>query len=151
MELRRNRRDCFPSIRANSRSPISSVWIAIIHSLSDFHLGMAPWPWTSWGGGASAGRPFSFELKTLGEKVCYCQSLPSDLVLYLGASFSVYWWVQSLQDIQDGLKFIWSHRCFILMCHPSTVAIGDTFRSGWAIRNFKFSSTVIHYESTAFR
>ena len=41
------------------------------------------------GGGASAGKPFSFELKTKGEKVGYCQSLPSDFVL-LGASFSVY-------------------------------------------------------------
>ena len=40
------------------------------------------------GGGVSR-RPFSFELKTLGEKVCYCQSLPSDFVL-LGASYSVY-------------------------------------------------------------
>ena len=42
------------------------------------------------------------------ENVCYCQSLPSNFVL-LGASYSVYWWVQSLQDIQDGVKFIWSH------------------------------------------
>ena len=46
------------------------------------------------GGGASAGRPLSFELKTLGEKVGLfrgiCQSLPSDFVL-LGASFSVSW------------------------------------------------------------
>ena len=33
--------------------------------------------------------PFSFELKTLGEKVGYCQSLPSSFVL-LGASYSVY-------------------------------------------------------------
>ena len=36
-----------------------------------------------------AGRPFSFELKIIGEKVGYCQSLPSD-VLLLGASYSVY-------------------------------------------------------------
>ena len=42
-----------------------------------------------WGGGASAESPFNFELKTLGEKVGYCQSLPSDVVL-LGASSSVY-------------------------------------------------------------
>ena len=41
------------------------------------------------GGGAPAGRPFNFEVKTLGEKVGYCQSLSSDFVL-LGASFSVY-------------------------------------------------------------
>ena len=41
------------------------------------------------GGGASAGRQFSFELTTLGEKVGYCQSLPPDFIL-LGASFSVY-------------------------------------------------------------
>ena len=40
------------------------------------------------GGGASEGRPFSFELKTLGEKVGYCQSVPSDFVL-LGASYSI--------------------------------------------------------------
>ena len=40
------------------------------------------------GGGASAGRPFTFELKTLGENVGYCQSLSSDLVL-LGANFNV--------------------------------------------------------------
>ena len=32
-------------------------------------------------GWSLAGRPFSFELKVLGEKVGYCQSLPSD---YLG-------------------------------------------------------------------
>ena len=34
------------------------------------------------GGGASAERPFSFELKTLGEKVGYCQNLPSDFLLF---------------------------------------------------------------------
>ena len=37
-------------------------------------------------GWASAGRPFSFSLKTLGEKVGYCQSLSSNFVL-LGASY----------------------------------------------------------------
>ena len=42
-----------------------------------------PYPF-SWGSWASAGRPFSFELTTLGEKVCYCQSMPSDFEL-LGA------------------------------------------------------------------
>ena len=41
------------------------------------------------GGWASAGRPFSFELKPLGKKVGYCQSLPSDFVL-VGASYGVY-------------------------------------------------------------
>ena len=41
------------------------------------------------GKGASAGRPFSFELKPLGKKVGYGQSLSSDFVL-LGASYSVY-------------------------------------------------------------
>ena len=64
--------------------------IRIIHSFSDIDLGMVPCDIELFqGGGPSAGRPFSFELKTLGEKVGYCQSLPSDLVL-LGASFSVY-------------------------------------------------------------
>ena len=57
--------------------------------VSDFALEMAPCDLELLGGGASAGRPFSFELKTLGEKVGYCQSLPSDFVL-LGTSFSVY-------------------------------------------------------------
>ena len=40
-------------------------------------------------GWPSAGRPFSFELKSLGEKVGYCQSLASDVVLLDGASYSV--------------------------------------------------------------
>ena len=40
-------------------------------------------------GWSLAGRPFSFELKDLGEKVGYCQSLPSD-VLLLEASYSFY-------------------------------------------------------------
>ena len=62
--------------------------IGIIHSFSDFDLGITPCDLELLGG-ASAGRPFSFELKTLGEKVCYCQGLPSDFVL-LGSSFSVY-------------------------------------------------------------
>ena len=52
-------------------------------------------------GWASAESPFSFELKTLGEKVGYCQSLPSDCIL-LGVSYMG----QPLQDIQDGVKFI---------------------------------------------
>ena len=34
------------------------------------------------------------------------------------AHYSVYWWVQSPQDIQDGIKFIWRHQCSILNCHP---------------------------------
>ena len=34
------------------------------------------------GGGASAESPFNFELKTLGEKVNDCQSLPSDFLLH---------------------------------------------------------------------
>ena len=68
--------------------------IGVIHSFSDFGLGMTPCDLglflvCVWGGGASAGRPFTFELKTLGEKVGYCQSLPSDFLL-LGASHSVY-------------------------------------------------------------
>ena len=37
--------------------------------------------------------------------LCVCQSLPLNCVL-LGASYSVYWWVRSLQEIQDGVKFI---------------------------------------------
>ena len=40
-------------------------------------------------GWSSAGRPFTLELKTLGEKVGYCQSLSSDFLLH-GASSSVY-------------------------------------------------------------
>ena len=65
--------------------------IGIIHSFSDFDLGMTPCDLEHFlgGGWASAGRPFSFELKTIGEKVGYCQSLPSDFVL-LGASYNVY-------------------------------------------------------------
>ena len=43
---------------------------------------------------------------------------PSSDFLLLGASNKVYWWVQYLQDIQDGVKFIWSHRCSILIRHP---------------------------------
>ena len=58
--------------------------ILILH----FDLGMAPCELLR-GGGASAGRPFSFELNSLGEKVGYCQSLSSDVVL-LGACVSVY-------------------------------------------------------------
>ena len=47
-------------------------------------------PFPEGGGGWSlAGRPFSFEIKIVGEKVDYCQSLPSDFLL-LGASYSVY-------------------------------------------------------------
>ena len=41
--------------------------IGIIHSFSEFDLGMTPCD-LGLGGGASAGRPFSFELKTLGER-----------------------------------------------------------------------------------
>ena len=41
------------------------------------------------GGGASAGGPFNFELTTLGEKVGYCQSLHSNVML-LRASCGVY-------------------------------------------------------------
>ena len=64
--------------------------IGIIHSFSEFDLGMAPCDLEPLlGGWASAGRPFSFQLKTLGEKVGYCQGMPSDCVL-LAASFSVY-------------------------------------------------------------
>ena len=56
----------------------------IFHSFSDFDLGMAPCDLELLlGEGAlqTAGRPFSFELNTLGEQVGYCQSLPSDFVL----------------------------------------------------------------------
>ena len=69
--------------------------------------------------GPVGGIPSHLGHKTLGKKVCYCQSLPSNVVL-LGASYSVYWWVglQSLQDIPDGVKFILSHRCSILISHP---------------------------------
>ena len=65
--------------------------IGITHNFLDVDLGVTLYELEllPGGGGASAGRPFSFELKTLGEKVGYCQSLPSDFVL-LGASFSVY-------------------------------------------------------------
>ena len=71
----------------------SQCAIGIIHSFSEFDVGMAPSDLERLRGGggalqqdASAGR---FELKTLGEKVGNSQSLPSDFVL-LGASFSVY-------------------------------------------------------------
>ena len=47
----------------------------------------------------------SFCLSFCRGKVGYCQSLPSDVVLF-GASYGVYWGVQSLQDIQDGVKLI---------------------------------------------
>ena len=49
-----------------------------IHSFSDFDLRMPPCDLELFlvGGWASAGRPFTFELKILGEKVGYCQSLP---------------------------------------------------------------------------
>ena len=40
-------------------------------------------------GWSLAGRPFSFELNILGERVYYSQSLPSDFLL-LGASYNVY-------------------------------------------------------------
>ena len=67
--------------------------IGIIHSFPNFDLGMTPCElelYLAGGGGcSSAGRTFSFELKTLGEKVGYCQSLPSDFLL-IGASYSVY-------------------------------------------------------------
>ena len=81
--------------------------IGIIHSFSDFDHGMTSYDLELFlvGGCASAWRPFTFELKTLGEKVGYCQSLPSYFVL-LGASYSVYRWEQSLQYFQDGVKFI---------------------------------------------
>ena len=65
--------------------------IEISHSFSDFDRGMAPCDLELFlvEGWASAGIPFTFELKTLGEKVGYCKGLPSDFVL-LGASYSVY-------------------------------------------------------------
>ena len=121
MELCRNRRDCFLSIRANSSSTTSSVWMA--HSrwrsivVKEYAILVCPCPyvWNQWGGGRYI--PSHLGHNRVREKVCYCQSLPSNFVL-LGASYSVYWWVQSLQDIQDGVKFIWSHKCSILICHP---------------------------------
>ena len=60
--------------------------IGIIHCFSDFHLGMTPCDLEPFlvGGWPSAGRLFTFELKTFRGKVGYCQSLPSDFVL-LGA------------------------------------------------------------------
>ena len=134
IELCRNRRDYFLSIRANSNATISSVlmadsrwqpiglvywgvmpqqqpgslgqllsknvpfrsvlahifetseWnnitfrsqgdIGITHSVSDFDFGMTPYDLELFlGGWASAESPFSFELKTLGEKVNCCHSL----------------------------------------------------------------------------
>ena len=66
--------------------------IGIIHSLfSDFDLGMPPCDLELFlvGGWASAGRPFTFELTTLGEKVGYCESLPS-YVVSLGASYILF-------------------------------------------------------------
>ena len=66
--------------------------IGIIHSFSDLgmtpcdlDLGITPCDLELFlGGGASAESPFSFELKTLGEKVGYCQSLPSDVLITWG-------------------------------------------------------------------
>ena len=63
--------------------------IGIIHSFSDFDLRMTRVTLNLSWGAASTGSPFSFKLKSSGEKVGYCQSLSSDFVL-LGASFSVY-------------------------------------------------------------
>ena len=77
--------------------------IGIIHSFLDFDLRMTPCDLELFRGGASAGRPFSFNLKTLGEKVGYCQSLSSDFVL-LGASYNVYWWVQSSKIFKMALN-----------------------------------------------
>ena len=77
----------------------------------------------------------TFGSQNLAEKVCYCQSLPWNLV-WLGASYSVYWWVQSLQDIQDGVKFIWSHRCSILICHPF-----DCCKRGYVVLGLSNSSS----------
>ena len=84
------------------------------------------------------GIPSHLGHKTLGKKVWYCQSLPSNFVL-LGASYrsSVYWWVKSLHDIQDGVKFIWSHRCFILICHPL-----DCCERGYVVLGMSNSSYV---------
>ena len=96
------------------------------------------WPILEGGGGwASAGRPFSFELKTLGEKVGNCQSLPSDFIL-LGTSYSIYWWVQSLKDIQVGVNVIWSHRCSILICHPI-----DCCNRGYVVLGLSNSSYIL--------
>ena len=50
--------------------------IGIIHSFSDFDLGMTPCDLELFRGGASTGRPFSFELKPIGEKVGCCQTRP---------------------------------------------------------------------------
>ena len=88
-----------------------------------------------------SGIPSHLGHKTLAKKVCYCQSLPSNFVLF-GVSYSVYWWVQSLQDIQDGVKFIWSHRCSILICHPF-----DCCKSGYAVRGLSNSSWWFYFES----
>ena len=62
------------------------IVIGIIHIFSDFDLRMILCDlelFLRGGGWSSAGKPFSSELKILGEKVGYCQSLPSD-VIYLG-------------------------------------------------------------------
>ena len=58
--------------------------IGIIHSFSDFDLGMTPCDLEPFLRGVvglqQLVRPFSLELKTLGGRVGYCQSLPSDFL-----------------------------------------------------------------------
>ena len=100
MDLCWNRRDCFLSIRANSSSTTISAWMA--HSrwtsivVKEYVILVCPWSYL-WNQCMMGGIPSHLGHKTLGKKVCYCQSLPSNVViLAIGASYSVYWWVQSL-------------------------------------------------------
>ena len=59
--------------------------IGIIHSSSDFDHGMTSCDLELFlGGWASTGRPFSFKLKTLGEKVGYYHIACPQIFYYLG-------------------------------------------------------------------
>ena len=137
MDLCRNRRDCFLLIRANSSLTTISAWMAysrwtpIVVKQCAILVCPCPYLWNQW-----VEYHHIWGHKTLVKKVCHCQSLPSNFVL-LGASYSVYWWVQSLQDTQDGAKFIWSHRCSILICHPF-----DCCKRGYVVLGLSNSSWV---------
>ena len=134
MDLCRNRRDCFLSIRANSSSTTISAWMPhsrwtpiVVKECAILACLCHIFETNGW-------NTITFGSHNFREKVCYCQSLPSICIL-LGASYSVYWWVQSLQDIQDGVKFIWSHRCSILICHPF-----DCCKRGYVVLGLSNSS-----------
>ena len=92
----------------------------------------------SWGGWAtSAGKPFSFELKTLGEKVGYCQSLPSDFVLLRGSYIVFIYGGNPSTIFKMATSFEVTDVPFVFAT-PSTVAIGDTLCSDGAILVFTF-------------